>query len=357
MPIPVANFTVVPVLLSTAFTDTSTNTPTSWSWDFGDGQNSTLQNPTHVYSTAGTYAVTLTASNTDGSNSIIKALTLVATPLLPTANFTFIPTGLSVAITDTSINTPTSWAWDFGDGQTSTIQNPTVTYATAGIFTIKLVTTNLYGTSTKKRTIVVALTPVLPISLSEFINCKLPSNLVIDDECKDAYIAQWQLFIRPLVSPTIAEAETFNESYYPPLYNALIASLVAYSIVRDEAAKGFTALVTGSNSSSGGGSSSSTSQGGLKTVKTGPSEVSFYDAGSTATNFFKSNSGLAYNAGGPLGTLLTEACTLAGRLRINIPGICPLIKAQPHLFIKSGRPDLPYVTGSLPNYEALNIVF
>jgi len=55
--------------LNVAFTDTSTGLPTSWSWDFGDGATSTEQNPTHIYSAAGTYTVKLTASNANSTSS------------------------------------------------------------------------------------------------------------------------------------------------------------------------------------------------------------------------------------------------------------------------------------------------
>ncbi len=56
-----------------SFTDLSTNSPTSWSWDFGDSQTSTEQHPVHVYETAGTYSVSLIASNSNGSESITKS--------------------------------------------------------------------------------------------------------------------------------------------------------------------------------------------------------------------------------------------------------------------------------------------
>jgi PKD repeat protein len=59
--------------LAVTFTDQSTNSPTGWSWDFGDSGTSTLQNPAHTYTAAGTYTVTLTASNEDGSNTVVKA--------------------------------------------------------------------------------------------------------------------------------------------------------------------------------------------------------------------------------------------------------------------------------------------
>ena len=73
---PVANFSGTPTSgqapLSVAFTDLSTNTPTAWSWTFGDGTTSTQRNPTKVYSTAGTYTVTLVATNAGGSNTHTK---------------------------------------------------------------------------------------------------------------------------------------------------------------------------------------------------------------------------------------------------------------------------------------------
>ncbi|MCB0396151.1 MAG: M4 family metallopeptidase [Flavobacteriales bacterium] len=54
------------------FTDNSTSAPTSWSWDFGDGQSSTQQNPTHTYTTSGTFTVKLTAGNSYGQNTATK---------------------------------------------------------------------------------------------------------------------------------------------------------------------------------------------------------------------------------------------------------------------------------------------
>jgi PKD repeat protein len=69
---PIANFyaypTSGPLPLNVNFTDQSTGNPSSWYWDFGDGLTSTVQNPTHTYSTAGTYSVSMTAENEYGSN-------------------------------------------------------------------------------------------------------------------------------------------------------------------------------------------------------------------------------------------------------------------------------------------------
>jgi PKD repeat protein len=67
------------------------------------------------------------------------------------ANFTTTCTGI-VSFTDQTQNNPTSWVWYFGNGDSSTVQNPTYTYSTAGVFTVTLITTNQYGTDTLIRT-------------------------------------------------------------------------------------------------------------------------------------------------------------------------------------------------------------
>ena len=54
------------------FSDLSTGAPTSWSWTFGDGGTSTQQNPSHTYTAAGTYDVSLTVSNTEGNDSLTQ---------------------------------------------------------------------------------------------------------------------------------------------------------------------------------------------------------------------------------------------------------------------------------------------
>ena len=74
--VPVANFSGSPTSgsapLSVTFTDSSTQTPTAWYWDFGDGNNSVSQNPSHTYTSGGRYIVSLTVSNASGQNTILK---------------------------------------------------------------------------------------------------------------------------------------------------------------------------------------------------------------------------------------------------------------------------------------------
>ncbi|MFA6363812.1 PKD domain-containing protein [Methanoregula sp.] len=145
-----ANVTSGPFPLAVQFTDTSTNFPTSWLWNFGDGGTSTVENPVHTYSSAGTYTVQLTATNGQGSNSLTRSnyITITASGT-PVVSFMAAPVNggvpLVVRFTDTSTNSPTSWSWDFGDGSTSTSQNPSHTYTSAGTYTVTLTTGSLTG--------------------------------------------------------------------------------------------------------------------------------------------------------------------------------------------------------------------
>jgi len=155
---PVANFSGTPTSgdypLTVSFTDLSSGSPTSWSWNFGDGVGtSTAQNPSYIYETAGTYTVSLTATNAYGSDTETKTdyITVTAPSTNPpVADFSGTPTSgdypLTVSFTDLSTESPTLWSWDFGDGVgTSTVQNPSYIYDAAGTYTVSLTATNAYG--------------------------------------------------------------------------------------------------------------------------------------------------------------------------------------------------------------------
>lgn len=158
---PVADFTsnrtAGPRPLSVAFTDTSTGLPVSWAWDFGDGSKSAAQNPVHEYSSDGVYSVRLTIANSKGLNSTQKINYITVSTQPPSSNFfSNITSGnvpLTVQFTDTSTGSPVLWNWNFGDGSTSTEQNPTHTYISAGTYDVNLVVSNVAGTSSKMATI------------------------------------------------------------------------------------------------------------------------------------------------------------------------------------------------------------
>jgi YVTN family beta-propeller protein len=166
---PLANFSSNVAGLSVKFTDQSENA-TRWKWDFGDGTGSIEQNPAHIYSAAGNYAVSLTASNKKSTDSMSvtlnvsgsqvpnpdKSLLPLTKSLSPLANFASNVTRgyapLSVQFTDTSGNAA-EWTWDFGDGNGSNEQNPVHTYHEAGNYTVRLTVRNADGTGSKTSTI------------------------------------------------------------------------------------------------------------------------------------------------------------------------------------------------------------
>jgi PKD repeat protein len=144
------NVGIVPLLVK--FTDFSTGNPESWNWDFGDGSTSTQPNPVHAYSTPGAFHVNLTV--TRGMNSDTTTQTIVAGGV-PAADFvadrTTVSVNAQVNFMDKTLNSPTSWSWDFGDGVTATEQNPSHTYLVKGIYTVTLTATNNDGSDTAKK--------------------------------------------------------------------------------------------------------------------------------------------------------------------------------------------------------------
>jgi len=135
-------------------------TITSWFWDFGDGNNSTLQNPTHVYATSGTYTVCLTVVGVNAAGILCKDQICLPVkvkgcnpyhPCKLAAKFDFKIDSCKVSFFDFSGAGPgttiTSWFWDFGDGNTSTLQNPIHVYATSGTYNVCLtiVGVNAFG--------------------------------------------------------------------------------------------------------------------------------------------------------------------------------------------------------------------
>jgi len=158
---PVVAFTATPTSgnapLTVNFSDQSANFPSAWSWNFGDGNTSTVRNPSHQYTTPGSYTVTLTASNNCGNNSLTKANYItVNCAQTPVVAFTATPTSgavpLTVSFTDQSTNFPTAWLWNFGDGNTSTLRNLSYQYTAPGIYSVTLTATNSCGNNTLTKT-------------------------------------------------------------------------------------------------------------------------------------------------------------------------------------------------------------
>lgn len=156
----------MPLLVN--FTDLSTGTIDTWDWDFGDGNTSIEQNPVNEYIDAGTYTVTLTVSGTSGASTETKTDYIEVLHSAPIADFEGIPTSgnipLTVNFTDLSTGVINTWEWDFGDGNTSTDQNPENIYTTTGTFTVSLITTGPGGTATETKTDYIFTTEFAPVA-------------------------------------------------------------------------------------------------------------------------------------------------------------------------------------------------
>jgi len=119
-------------------------------WDFGDGTTSAARDPDHTYAVGGTYIVTLTVTDDrDGTDTVSHDVT-VSEPAnqTPIADFSFVVDGLTVEFTDESVDedgTIVAWAWDFGDGTTSTDQDPEHIYTVGGVYTVTLVAADNRG--------------------------------------------------------------------------------------------------------------------------------------------------------------------------------------------------------------------
>lgn len=124
------------------FTNQSTGTISQYLWLFGDGGNSTQQNPSHMYQDTGYFTVTLIVGNYGCFDTLVMPNYIHVNP--PIARFDVVKDCDSAFLrrfNDLSIGAD-SWEWNFGDGNTSTQQHPVHTYASVGNFTVTLVVRN-----------------------------------------------------------------------------------------------------------------------------------------------------------------------------------------------------------------------
>ena len=184
---PVVSFTATEVCQGneTDFSDASTvaqpDQIVNWNWDFQDGNNSNQQNPSHLYSSAGVYPVTLTATSSSGCSA--NATIDIQVKQNPDANFTFAPTLISVSdptvqFTNSSQNANT-YVWSFGEGTTSTETSPSFTYPQEeASYTVTLIALSANGCLDSIRKVV-----VIGEGLIYYVpNSFTPNNDGINDE-------------------------------------------------------------------------------------------------------------------------------------------------------------------------------
>lgn len=133
------------------FKDLSTGDPKYWDWDLGNNQLSNVRNPSATYSQPGTYTVKLTVRNSNGANGVTKDAYITVYPspvvsLSADATTACIPAAINFTGEATSAEgTISSWEWNFGDGGTSTAQDPQHTYTETGYYNVSLTATSSNG--------------------------------------------------------------------------------------------------------------------------------------------------------------------------------------------------------------------
>ena len=152
----------------------STGTNLSYNWDFGDGNSSAIQNPSHIYAQAGTYTATLTVSNGAGDDTLSKQILIIpdAASILPPAAGFVHSSPDTVGETTTFINISqdggdnengVTYLWEFGDGATSDSKNPIYIYTSPASYIVRLTIVNSVGSDTTTHTVLIDEAPPPPL--------------------------------------------------------------------------------------------------------------------------------------------------------------------------------------------------
>ncbi len=165
----------------------------SYLWDFGDGTTSAAANPTHVFG-VGSYKIKLVITTAGGCTDSAVVDPGITTTLKPVPNFTATPKDVCayvpVNFTDLTTGTATSWLWDFGDGGTSTDQNPIHIYEDTGYFDVKLKVCNGGCCDTIRFKKYIHITP--PIAAYDMaFDCSKPYERVFTDKSIGADEWNW----------------------------------------------------------------------------------------------------------------------------------------------------------------------
>jgi len=147
-------------------------TPYEFSWQFGDGGSATTQNPTHAYSAAASYPVEFEVMDASHTSMFVNFTeTVRATPLSVTASASPLSGVAPLPVVFTSApsggSSPYTYEWDFGDhGASSTSENASHTYATAGTYVANLTVKDATGATVPMTWTITAELPPLAVTIS-----------------------------------------------------------------------------------------------------------------------------------------------------------------------------------------------
>lgn len=246
--------------------------------------------------------------------------------MIPVASFRFVTNGLRVFFEDQSTEAPTVWAWTFGDGNVSVVQNPTHAFLTPGTYPVTLVSTNLDGESEPYSFDIIA-TEDNSVSVHDMIGFELPSSIVSSPALENYYLNNWRVYLQCAFN--IEDDYLEDDSHYTHLQNLLLAKLVVYDYLI-KLSKDYMASTMGAG---GGGGSTGGAQGGnVKKIETGPTTAEWYSGSDTLEAIFKPNS----SGQSAFDELTTDICGIAQHpsIRVKLP-MCCLHGIDPMVPIKS----------------------
>jgi PKD repeat protein len=209
--------------LTVQFSSTSSGNPTSVLWQFpgGNPSSSTATNPTVVYANPGMYSVTLTATNSAGSGSTTQTNIVNVGTVPSSASFASIVNGAIATFTNTSIGA-TTYAWNFGDGGTSTATSPTHTYANDGTYTVTLTSSNTCGSVTATQTVTIVTPPAANFTAVNTVGCAPLTVQFSNASSANATSFAWQF---PGGNPTTSTAANPTVTYNNPgVYNVTLTA-------------------------------------------------------------------------------------------------------------------------------------
>lgn len=233
------------------------------------------------------------------------------------SKFDFTQDGLTLTFKDLTPGAA-AWVWNFGDGTPAdNTQNPVHDYAAPGVYAVSL-TTDGDAAGTMVFNIVVSEVTGMNLTIADMVKYEAP-DIDTTSIIFNQYVKAWQAHLQPLVQEPFTPVDiehTFNQAYWPPVFNQLIAKLVIYD-----------SISTGARTSV---IQTSSGKGGLKKLEVGPSNAEWYDLSDTMKQILQE--------GGMVDIVKAEVCMIAAMAGIILP-FCPLI--SPQLFIVGYKPLPP----------------
>jgi PKD repeat protein len=345
---PTASFNFTSNGLSVQFTDRSSGIVTSWLWDFGDTTSDITQNPSHTYAQAGTYTVSLAATNAEGTDIFKFSLVITVAPGLSLTIFEMVqantPVGLAVdgivftdarnrwmlflqaafEVSDTDLFNESKWPPLARVLISKLIILDMINTAASGamiVFANASQTYNQLSAQVTSGTVMVAdytvpfnITYPVTVNLIEVNGVPFgPSTSLADANALITYLNNLQKGIFSLNGPTLQS-----------LGNSNILTTFNFT----HAGGGVNSAFTQSNprivnvtQSSSSGSTSSGTQGPIKRMEAGPSVVEWYDSSTFWSNMLKSSGGSLVNgqSGGVVGQVQSDICLYAQKFGIYFP--------------------------------------